>query len=112
MTSTRPLTALMLSNEINALRRLHGMLEHDQVNSRAEFGDMMIAAFTHGRLELRELSDDLGFSFSTVFRWIEGRSAPHPSLWPRIIEWVMAALDRKIQAAERQMQEISEPEFA
>jgi transcriptional regulator with XRE-family HTH domain len=95
----------MLGTEISALRRLHGMLEHDQLHSRAEFRDMMIAAFTHGRLELRELSDDLGFSFSTVFRWLEGRSAPHPSIWPRIVDWVMAALTRKIQTTEHEMEE-------
>jgi rhamnogalacturonyl hydrolase YesR len=90
----------MVRNEINALRRLHGMLEHDRVNSREEFRDMMTAAFMHGRLELRGLSDDLGFSFSAVFRWLEGKSAPHPSLWPRVVEWVMGALARKIKALE------------
>jgi predicted transcriptional regulator len=91
----------MVQKEISALRCLHGMLKRDKVNSREEFRDMMVAVFKHGRLELRDLADDLGFSFSTVFRWIEGRSAPHPSLWPCVVEWVMAALARKIEAEER-----------
>lgn len=104
MPELRPFTGLMVRNEINSLRRLHGMLEHDPINSRSEFSDMMTAAFTHGGLELRSLSDDLGFSFSTVFRWLEGRSAPHPSLWPRIVSWVMAALSRKIDEAEQKVE--------
>ena len=108
MSVARPLTGLMVKTEVNALRRLHGMLEHDGVRTREQFRDMMVAAFTHGRLELRELADDLGYSFSTVFRWLEGRSAPHASLWPRIVMWVMEALNRKIAAIEREMNEVEE----
>jgi hypothetical protein len=93
----------MVKNELSALRRLHGMLESDGVKTRDQFRDMMVAAFTHGRLELRELSDDLGYSFSTVFRWLDGRSAPHASLWPRIVSWVMGALERKIAAMSREL---------
>jgi hypothetical protein len=103
MSSIRPITRLMVLTEINGLRRLHGMLENDGVSTREEFRDMMTAAFGYGGLELRALADDLGFSFSTVFRWQEGRSAPHPSLWPRIVEWVMAALACKIEAAESKL---------
>jgi hypothetical protein len=79
------------------------MLEHDGINTREEFRDMMTAAFECGGLELRNLSDGLGFSFSTVFRWQEGRSAPHQSLWPRIVEWVMSALTHKIHEAEKKL---------
>jgi hypothetical protein len=106
MSVARPLTGLMVKTEINALRRLHGMLEHDGVRSREEFRDMMVAAFTHGRLELRELADDLGYAYSTVFRWLEGRSAPHSSLWPRIVAWIVSALERKIATIEQNLQEI------
>lgn len=104
MSGARPLTVHMVLTEVNALRRLHGMLEHDRVHSREQFRDMMSAAFGHGGLELRALSDDLGFSFSTVYRWQDGRSAPHPSLWPRVVEWVLKELSAQIRKREEELQ--------
>lgn len=109
--TARPLTDLMLRQKIGALRRLHGMLEHDGVKNREEFRDMMTAAFECGGLELRALSDQLGFSFSTVFRWQEGRSTPHASLWPRIVAWVMSALEGRIEEAEQRLAQQSVDEF-
>ena len=89
-------TSMMVDSEVVVLRRLHGMLESDVVDTRDAFSDLMKAAFEHGRLDARALSDDLGYSFTTVYRWIEGRNAPHPSLWPCIIAWIMKAIDAKI----------------
>lgn len=102
MPDIRQYTRMMMSNEISVLRRLHGMLEHDPVNTRDEFCDLMKAAFNHGKLEPRELSDDLGYSMSTIYRWIEGRSAPHASLWPIVVTWVMTAIDTKIAEHEEE----------
>lgn len=103
MSGVRPLTDLMVRTEINALRRLHGMLEHDGIKSREQFRDMMSAAFAHGGLELRALSNDIGFSFSAVFRWQEGQSAPHPSLWPKVVSWVLDALSARIVSREAEL---------
>lgn len=96
MSALRPYTHLMLSGELSILRCLHGMIENDAIETRDEFGDLMKAAFEHGRLDPRALADDLGYSISTVYRWIEARSAPHPSLWPRVVEWTLGALSAKI----------------
>lgn len=103
MPNPLPFTRLMVSGEISSLRRLHGMLEHQEVNGRDLFTDMMKASFDHGRLDARALSDDLSYNFSSVHRWIDGKSAPHPSFWPNIVAWVMASLEAKIEAAEREM---------
>lgn len=103
MPNPLPFTRLMVSGEISSLRRLHGMLEHQEVNTRDLFTDMMRASFDHGRLEARALSDDLGYNFSSVHRWVDGKNAPHPSLWPNIVSWVMASLEAKIEDAEREM---------
>ncbi len=102
MSARMPFTELMVSNEIHVLRCLHGMLENDPIESRAQFNDLMKAAFVYGKLDPKLLSDDLGYSASTVYRWIDGHSAPHPSLWPRISEWVKAAIESKIVAFEKQ----------
>ena len=96
MQVARRFTSMMVDSEVSVLRRLHGMLENDVVDTRDAFSDLMKAAFEHGRLDARGLSDDLGYSFTTVYRWIEGRNAPHPSLWPCIILWIMKAIDAKI----------------
>ena len=106
-----PLTDLMIRNQINSLRRLHGILEMDGVKTRDEFHDMMAAAFGHGGLELRALSDDLGFSFSSVFRWQEGKSAPHPSIWPTVTNWVMAKLAVQVKLKESVLAEHEPSEF-
>lgn len=112
MSGVRPFTTMMVESEISVLRRLHGMLEHDPVESREEFADLMAAAFEYGNLEARALSDDLGYSFSTVYRWVEGRSAPHPSLWPTIVAWVMSAIKAKIVAYDEQQAREHEGELA
>lgn len=91
-----PFTRLMVTTEINVLRRLHGMLEHDRVASREEFGDLMKAAFEHGKLDSRQLADEMGFSASSIYRWIEGKSAPHQSLWPTVVNWIMKAIEDRI----------------
>ena len=91
-----PYTKLMSDKEISVLRQLHGMLENDPVKTREQFTDLMKAAFQYGKLDAKLLSDDLGYSASTVYRWIEGLSAPHKSLWPTIVEWTMRAMEKKV----------------
>ena len=98
MTGFRPFTALAVDSELNLLVRLHSMLEFDQVADREQFTDLMKAAFEHCRLDPRALSDKLGYSFSTVYRWIEGRTAPHPSLWPVITKWIADSIKARIDA--------------
>jgi predicted DNA-binding transcriptional regulator AlpA len=102
MSGAQPFTAMVVTSELGVLRRLHGMLEFDPIDSRERFGDLMKAAFNHCDLDARALSDDLGYSFSAVYRWIEGRTAPHQSLWPTIVAWIMRALEARITAAEQQ----------
>ena len=108
MSARMPFTELMVSKEIHVLRCLHGMLENDPIESREQFNDLMKAAFVYGKLDPKLLSDDLGYSASTVYRWIDGHSAPHPSLWPRISGWVKLAIERKIVTFETQNERIAE----
>lgn len=93
-------TSWMVSQEIHVLRHLHGMLENDRIARREDFTDLMVAAFHHGKLEPRALADDLAHSISAVYRWIEGSSAPHPSLWPTIVQWIMSAIKKRIDEIE------------
>ena len=86
---------------IDALTRVVDILETSGVASRDDCRDEMTAAFRHGGLEPRELSEDLSFNVSTVFRWQQGRSAPHPDLCPRIVDWVIKVYARKIDDVER-----------
>lgn len=99
MVESRSFTAIAVENERTLLSRLHAMLESDPVGSRDQFADLMKAAFAHCRLDARALSDDLGYNYSTVHRWIDGRTAPHPSLWPRISDWVARALKARVDAS-------------
>ena len=96
MAEIRRFTAVAVDSEVVLLSRLHSMLGSDALTSREQFTDMMKAAFLHCRLDARALSDDMGYNFSTVHRWIDGRTAPHPSLWPRITDWIKSALKGRI----------------
>lgn len=100
MGHAQPFTSMMLDSEISVLRRIHAMLEHDAVASRDEFADLMQAAFQRMRFDPRRLSDDLGYSISAVYRWIDGTSAPHPSLWPTVVQWIMTAIVTRIGEVE------------
>lgn len=98
MAETGPFTAMAVDSEMNLLRRLHGMIEKDEVATREQFLDLMKVAFVRAKLDARALSDELGYNFSTIHRWIDGRTAPHPSLWPRVTRWVADALKQRIDA--------------
>jgi len=109
MSGSRPFTTMVTTSKLGVLSRLHGMLEFDQIDSRERFADLMRASFEQCELDPKALSDDLGYSFSAVYRWIEGKTAPHPSLWPRIVSWIMTVIERKIAdaAIEEPQEEVS-----
>jgi predicted DNA-binding transcriptional regulator AlpA len=104
MTRARLFTGMLLSSEISVLTRMHAMLEHDGVRDKAEFSDMMTALMEKGRLDPRRLADDLGYSISSVYRWIDGSHAPHPSAWPRVVEWMVAAIGTKLDELEKEVE--------
>jgi hypothetical protein len=97
MTHARLFTRMMLSSDISVMTRMHDMLEHDGVEDRAAFSDMMAAAIKHGGLDPRALANDLGYSLSSVYRWIDGTSMPHPSGWSKVVDWVVTALATRIE---------------
>lgn len=112
MPGIRPFSTVAVDSELNLLSRLHAMLDSDGICSRADFSDLMKVAFEICRLEPRALSDTLGFSFSTVYRWIEGRTAPHRSLWPVIGQWIADALKARVDGIvedRRRAVHLSEP---
>jgi hypothetical protein len=76
------------------------MLEHDPIQDREQFSDLMKAAFGSASLDPRRMSNDLGFSASTVYRWVDGKSAPHPSLWPLVQGWLMQSLAKEVKGLE------------
>lgn len=98
MSETRPFTAMVVDSDLALLGRLHSMLQFEDITTREQFTDLMKAAFVHCRLDARALSDDLGYSFSTVHRWVDGRTAPHPSLWPRVSGWIADGIRARIDA--------------
>jgi predicted DNA-binding transcriptional regulator AlpA len=91
---------LVQKDKLSTLRRLHGMLENKDIEDREQFSDLMNAAFNSCGLEYTKLSDDLGYSRSAVYRWTEGDSAPHKSLWPKIVTWIMDSIEIKIEEIE------------
>lgn len=109
MTRARLFTRMMLSSEISVMTRMHDMLEHDGVQDRAEFSDMMAAAMQSGRLDPRGLAGDLGYNLSSVYRWVDGSSAPHPSGWSKVVDWVVASLARRIEELHEQSEPIDAP---
>ena len=96
MPLNKPFTAVTREGEVSILRRLHGMLEHKAIENREQFSDLMNAAFKRCSLEYVSLADDLGYSRSAVYRWVEGVTAPHKTLWPKIVAWIMKSIEVKI----------------
>jgi predicted DNA-binding transcriptional regulator AlpA len=99
MSLNKPFTALLRKEEVSILRRLHGMLEHRTIENREQFSDLMNAAFKQCSLEYVSLADDLGYSRSAVYRWVEGVTAPHKTLWPKIVTWIMKSIEIKIASS-------------
>ncbi len=88
-----PLTRSMHDARMASLRSLSEALRTSPPSSREAFGDMMTAAFREGGLDVRNLADDMGYSISSTYRWIEGRSSPHPSQWRIVTQWVLGRID-------------------
>jgi len=96
MVTAAPLTKLFRDTETSVLTTLHGMLDSQSIQTRDQFIDMMNAAFKYGGLNYRELADDLGYSPTSVYRWIQGKSAPHPSLFASAQNWIVKRVADKI----------------
>jgi hypothetical protein len=88
-----PLTRSMRDARMAALRTLSSSLRTAPPSERDGFTDMMTAAFREGGLDVRNLADDMGYSISSPYRWIEGRSWPHPSQWRLVTDWVVGRID-------------------
>ena len=101
-----PFTELVAKGEMTVLRRLHGMLENKSIETKEQFTDLMSAAFKWCGLEYSALANDLGYSPTSVYRWVEGLSAPHKSLWPKIVDWIMKALEVRMENIEQKQRAV------
>ncbi|ESQ83168.1 hypothetical protein AEAC466_15005 [Asticcacaulis sp. AC466] len=72
------------------------MLEFESVTEREQMFDVLQAAFKHNYLEVSQFAGDLGFSPSSVYRWLDGRGLPHKAVWPRVVEWIRTELETVI----------------
>jgi len=88
-----PLTRSMRAARMAALHTLSSSLRTAPPSERDGFTDMMMAAFREGGLDVRDLAGDMGYSLSSTYRWIEGRSSPHPSQWKLVTDWIVGRID-------------------
>ena len=89
-------SAVMISGKIELIDKIKKEMGRSGISERYLFSDLMKAVF--GRsvgLDPRRLSDELGYSYSSVSRWITGRSAPHRVLWRQVTAWIESSLDAK-----------------
>ena len=100
MSSFQTYTNVVEKHQLTTLRCLHGMLTKDPIQTRDQFSNLMKATLGSGFFEPRDISNDLGFSASTVYRWAENKSAPHPCVWPLVQGWLLKAILNKIEAVE------------
>lgn len=70
-------------------------IDREGIATRWQFSDLMRVAYKHGGLDIRAMSDELGFAHSTIYRWCEGQSAPHPTLWPTVVAYVRSKFEER-----------------
>jgi hypothetical protein len=107
MSGSHSFTSLMVEKKAEQLECLHGVLENKKIVSREQFTDLMQAAFQVASLDPNGLANDLGYSSSTVYRWIEGVSAPHKSLWDKVVSWILSTIETRLEEYNRSA--VSEP---
>lgn len=105
MPEAKPFTTALMLSEISVFRRLYNRLDKNPLVDRAEFSDLMAAMFERGRLDPKRAAEELGYSQSAVYRWIDGSTAPHVVAWPAIVEWIKARLNERIEAAGQDVDE-------
>ena len=89
-------TDVITRHRLDVLQCLRDMLKNERLQNRAQFSNLMKAVFSNGYLNPRDLSNDMGFNVSTVYRWIENRTAPHLAVWPLIQDWLLQKISDEI----------------
>lgn len=95
-------TAHIASSEVRRLRLLSGLIQSHPVKSREQFLDLVNAIFGVGILDPKAFANDMGYSISSVYRWIDGASAPHQSIWSKVEAWILDAIRARIESLEPQ----------
>ena len=89
-------SVLAISCKIDLIDKLKLGISASPSLRKSEFLDLLNAVFgMFIGLDPKKLSDELGFSYNMVTKWIARKTAPHPILWPRAISWVERSLDEK-----------------
>jgi hypothetical protein len=97
------LSAITRQGKLGTLSRIHAFLEVEGIQTREQFWDMMKVAASELDIDRAALAKDLSYSPSSVYRWFDGKAAPHPSGWPQITAWVMARLQEHILLIEHEI---------
>ncbi len=84
-----------VAEKISLLRRLHGMLEFDPLETEEEFSKMMKTIFNECGVDKNCLLATKGFDAAAVDGWLTGH-LPHKAFWPFIAEAVMKAVNSQI----------------
>lgn len=89
---------LEMKHSLEFLKEFHGMLEFETVTTREQLFDVLQASFKNRYLDPTKFAGDLGFSPSSVYRWLDGRGLPHKAVWPLVVNWVIQELEAVIAA--------------
>ena len=81
-----------------SIERILGLLEVQGVNSREQLLDLVRVAMNDVGIEPARMADDLGYNVSSIYRWMQGESAPHRGLWPVITDWIARSLRVRLES--------------
>ncbi|MGN6363357.1 hypothetical protein [Asticcacaulis taihuensis] len=84
---------LEMTHSLEFLKAFHGMLEFEDVTTREQMFDVLTASFKNRYLDAAKFAGDLGFSPSSVYRWLDGRGLPHRAVWPLVVTWIRRELE-------------------
>lgn len=78
------------------------LLERVNIQHKEDFSMAVRYAIEYHGIPVSKFVDEFGVSPPTVSRWARGTSIPHPMARPRIINWIIAQVQKRKAELEKQ----------
>ncbi len=82
--------------EDSVLRRLHGMLSHQQIEAPKQFGDVIRALLQQAHVPLSKVAQILNCSELMIQLWERDQRLPSEDVWPDLIDSIVAFIDTEL----------------
>jgi len=82
--------------QASTLRRLHGMLSHQEFDAPEQFGDTIRALINDASVPIGTVAKTLGCSELMIELWRNDRRLPSRDAWPNLTSSIVAFIEEEL----------------